>query len=74
MDGWMDGLMDDVKPRNLYYQQHLNQREGRKEEREKIGRKIQRTMILGPYHGTFSCSVVSELYLEIFEYSRNYVV
>ncbi len=32
----MDGLMDDVKPRILYYQEYLNQKEGRKEEREKI--------------------------------------
>jgi hypothetical protein len=30
MDGWMDGLMDDVKPHKLYYQEYLNQKEGRK--------------------------------------------
>jgi hypothetical protein len=37
MNGWMNGLMDDVKPCNLYYyQEYLNQKEGRKEEREKI--------------------------------------
>jgi hypothetical protein len=42
--------MDDVKPGNLYYyQEYLNQKEGRKEGRkgEHLERKIQRTIILG---------------------------
>ncbi len=42
----MDGLMDDVKPHNFYYyQEYLNQKEGRKG--ENLERKIQRTIILG---------------------------
>jgi hypothetical protein len=62
--------MDDVKPHNLYYQEYLHQKEGRKG--EILERKIQRTIILGsnihPFHRTFSGSAVIELYLEFLKF------